>query len=156
MFFKYDDKLTQLHLSIDAYLEKYGRDVDGFFDLRRHMSEFDDWGLDVPFGSTFVRVLCCPEDRQCSKACLDGTVLCEQCRVPVCNLCYSFANSDVPSLPPPALCNDMMIFYAPEELYEDGGLTVMEMICASPCITSMICFSLEVKYGNLFDSSLHM
>ena len=49
-----------------------------------------------------------------------------------------------------------MIFYAPEELYLDGGMTVMEMICASPCITSMICFSMEVKYGNIFDSVGHM
>eukprot|EP00959_Pyramimonas_sp_CCMP1952_P413672 8667760-Pyramimonas_sp.AAC.1 len=28
----------------------------------------------------------------------------------------------------------------------------MEMIYCSPCITSMICFSLEVKYPNLFDT----
>ena len=50
-----------------------------------------------------------------------------------------------------------MTFYGPEELYEEGGLTVMEMICASPCLTSMICFSLEVKYGNMFNtiSSMH-
>jgi hypothetical protein len=32
----------------------------------------------------------------------------------------------------------------------------MEMICASPCLTSMICFSMEVKYGNMFDTTLHM
>ena len=32
----------------------------------------------------------------------------------------------------------------------------MEMMCASPCLTSMICFSMEVKYGNIFDSTLHM
>ena len=54
------------------------------------------------------------------------------------------------------LANDLMIFYAPSELYEDGGMTVMEMICASPCITSMICFSLEVKYGNMFNAQMHM
>eukprot|EP00959_Pyramimonas_sp_CCMP1952_P013625 287778-Pyramimonas_sp.AAC.1 len=28
----------------------------------------------------------------------------------------------------------------------------MEMICCSPCINAMICFSLEVKYQDLFDS----
>jgi hypothetical protein len=50
----------------------------------------------------------------------------------------------------------MMVFYAPEELYADGGLTIMEMICASPCITAMICFSLEVKYGHMLDSTLRM
>ena len=35
-------------------------------------------------------------------------------------------------------------------------MTVMEMICASPCITSMICFSMEVKYGNMFNAQMHM
>ena len=32
----------------------------------------------------------------------------------------------------------------------------MEMICASTCLTSMICFSMEVKYGNMLDSKLSM
>ena len=35
-------------------------------------------------------------------------------------------------------------------------MIVMEIICASPCITSMICFSLEVKYGNMFSTNVHM
>ena len=28
----------------------------------------------------------------------------------------------------------------------------MEMLCASPCLTAMICFSMEVKYGNMLNS----
>ena len=48
-------------------------------------------------------------------------------------------------MPPMSLCNDMMIFYAPRELYTLEA-TVMEMICASPCITTMVCFTLELKY----------
>ena len=58
-------------------------------------------------------------------------------------------------LPPQALRNDLMIYYGPEELYEDA-MTVIEMICASVCITSMICFSLEVKRGHMLDSQVHM
>ena len=49
----------------------------------------------------------------------------------------------------------MMIFYAPKSIYEDK-MTVLEMICSSVCITSMICFSMEVKYGHLLDTSVHM
>ena len=45
-------------------------------------------------------------------------------------------------MPPASLANDMMIFYAPAVLYKEE-VTVMEMICASTCLTSMICFSLE-------------
>ena len=38
-----------------------------------------------------------------------------------------------------------MAFYAPDRMCTEG-MTVIEMICCSPCITSMICFSLEVKF----------
>ncbi len=38
-----------------------------------------------------------------------------------------------------------MIGYAPKEIYEHRA-TVLEMICASTCLTSMLCFSLEKKY----------
>ena len=41
------------------------------------------------------------------------------------------------AVPPAALANDMMVFYAPKELYTQK-MTVMEMICASVCSTSMI------------------
>ena len=57
--------------------------------------------------------------------------------------------------PARALSNDMMIFYAPKSMYEDK-MTVLEMICSSVCITSMICFSMEIKYGHLLDTSVHM
>ena len=101
-------------------------------------------------------MLCCPEDRICTHAeCKAASALCTQCQVPVCTACSHYVMSHKPSLPPTALWNDMMIFYAPQELYANGGL-VMEMICASPCITSMIWFSMEVKYGHMLDSKLQM
>ena len=60
-------------------------------------------------------------------------------------------------MPPMALTNDMMIFYAPRELYTKQ-VTVMEMICASVCFTSMVCFTLEWKHRNEnpFDETVHM
>ena len=60
-------------------------------------------------------------------------------------------------MPPAALVNDLMIFYAPRELYTQN-VTILEMICASPCLTSMICFSLEKKYRGqrAFDEKVHM
>ena len=50
----------------------------------------------------------------------------------------------------------MMIYDAPSELYELNA-TVMEITCASVCITSMICFTFEKQYmGNLaFDERVH-
>ena len=57
----------------------------------------------------------------------------------------------------PSLCKDLMIFYAPKEIYT-GKVTVIELICASVCITSMICFSIETKYRNerALDSEAYM
>ena len=47
--------------------------------------------------------------------------------------------------------------YAPPRLYEEK-VTVMEMLCASPCITTMICFSLEARHrsehGTLDETAL--
>ena len=40
-------------------------------------------------------------------------------------------------MPAMSLANDLMIFYAPRELYT-LNVTVMEMICASVCLTSML------------------
>jgi hypothetical protein len=73
----------------------------------------------------------------------------------MCGSCWQHISRDTPELPPASLANDVMIFYAPPEMYEDGGLTVMEIVCASTCLTAMICFSMKVKYGNVFDSKLH-
>lgn len=48
-------------------------------------------------------------------------------------------------MPACALVNDLMIFYSPRELYTKN-VTILEMICASPCLISMICFSFEKKH----------
>ena len=67
-------------------------------------------------------------------------------------------------MPPFYLGNDMMICYAPMELYT-LDVTVLEMICVGVCITSMVCFTLEMKYrtqqaneGSVhpYDWSVHM
>ena len=48
-------------------------------------------------------------------------------------------------MPQATLANDMMIYDAPTEIYTDHG-TVMEMLCASVCITSMFCVTFEQRY----------
>jgi len=153
-FFNCNDEETEKLYGLDTYLEKYGKDPLGYYDLGLHRHEFDDWYLDVSFPNRKTRILCCPEDKTCANpSCMQQRQLCSECRAPVCTYCYDkYLNSLSPSLPPSALSNDMMVFYAPEELYQDGGLTIMEMLCASPCLTAMICFSMEVKYGNMLNS----
>ena len=125
-------------------------------DLTQHREEFADWEVEVPFEDGAVRIICCPEDKVCErgKAC-PQTVLCDKCRVPVCRECEKSLFGKEPKMPAGCLANDLMVFYAPRELYTEA-MTVMEMICSSVCITSMICFSMEVKYGNLFSTNVHM
>ena len=123
----------------------------GFLNLNLAVEEFDDWYMDIPFRDGDVRIVCCPEDRICSETCLAGRRLCQSCQVPVCTTCNQYVSKEQPMQNPIALANDLMVFYTPEEMYTGGGLTVMEMTCASPCITSMIFFSLEVQFGNMFN-----
>ena len=126
---------------------RYGCCDDGGPDLRNRLEEFEDWYVDVQFANESLRVLCCPEDRTCSDAaCMERPTCCFKCRVPVCRECTSGMGdkNGRPSMPAPALVNDMMIFYAPRELYTKQ-VTILEMICASVCFTSMICFALEKK-----------
>ena len=125
------------------------------------MEEFEDWRVDVPFGPGLLEtMLCCPEDRKCARAdCMTGKRLCEQCEVPVCRDCEcDLGRGPRPRMPIRALSNDLMIFYAPRILYAKK-VTIMEMICASVCLTTMITFTLEKKYRaqqRLFDSTVHM
>ena len=41
----------------------------------------------------------------------------------------------------------MFTGYAPARLFEQR-VTIMEMICASPCITTLLCLSMEATYEN--------
>ena len=90
-------------------------------------------------------ILCCPEDVICGRR--DGgehssIECCNACTAPVCKECWYQIGMRSPCLPPAALANDMMIYYALTILYTQQA-TMMEMICASVCITSMICFTFE-------------
>ena len=62
-------------------------------------------------------------------------------------------------MPEAALTNDLMIFYAPNIIYE-RQVTWMELVCSSVCLTTMISFTLEKKYRGseprLFDAEVHM
>ena len=69
--------------------------------------------------------------------------LCEGCELPLCSKCkLSLSKGE---LPPLALANDMWTGYAPNRLIEQK-VTVMEAICASPCVTTLVCMSMEARY----------
>jgi hypothetical protein len=149
---------TETIFGMDTYMKRYGAQGAGQPDLQLAATDFEDWVLELPFEDKPLKILCCPEDRICQKpGCTQHTECCDQCELPCCRECAAYLDAQEPSLPPMSLTNDMMIFYAPRELYT-MEVTVMEMICASVCLTSMICFTLEWKYRheNPFDEKVHM
>ena len=79
---------TESIFGLEAYLDKYGQcDPEGP-NLHQRREEFDDFYLDVPFARKTVRVLRCPEDRECEdEACKRGNNCCTKCRIPVCLEC---------------------------------------------------------------------
>ena len=151
-----DAKQTLAILGLDTYMERYGRCDGGVPDLTQDPAEFADWQIVVPFSDGDVIVLCCPEDRVCQNPdCGVSSRICSECRFPICRECETCLYQQPPKMPAVSLANDMMIFYAPREIYVQE-MTVMELICSSVCITSMICLFFEVKFGNLFDTKVHM
>jgi len=157
LFFGLSHTQAEKILGFEAYMTKYGHcSGSGMPNLNQWREEFEDFVLDVTIDGKSLRLLCCPEDLQCDSAeCQKNASRCGQCRVPMCSECTNSLEKKV--MPPAALTNDMMVFYAPVELYT-LNVTVVEMVCASVCITSMICSTLEMKHRkeNPFDTTVHM
>ena len=149
---------TESLFGLKTYCDTCGKNNEDITLPPTH-EEFDDWHLLIPFASATVKVLRCPEDVQCVRLgdapqCHSSKVCCEQCRAPICRECADCIFARKPSVPPAGLSNDMMIYYAPSILYTEN-VTLMEMICASVCITSMITFTLEKKYRGSRALDLH-
>ena len=131
---------------LDNFIERYGHQ-SGFPDMGQHMAEFDDWQLTAPCKPRPLTILRCPEDRKCHSKCskrrLGSKTMRSECVSPVCNHCNdSLTNKEVPQMHVAALANDLMTCYAPSILY-DEKVAVMELICASVCLTTMISFTSE-------------
>ena len=152
---------TEEIFGLIAYLDKYGdKDIDSGRIYQRRKDECHEWSLTAECPGGSCEILCCPEDHTCDTSeCKEQRRCCPRCWLPLCCECRNgMTNSHgQPAMPPAALANDMMIYYAPQILYTEE-VTVMEMICASACLTSMICFSLEKKYRGerAFDTQVHM
>ena len=128
-------------LGMKVFRKKYV-DKETEFARQEMTAELEAWACQVDFAAASVQLVCCPEDKICHKRCRPES-LCSQCWVPLCRSC----KGDLVwhgRQPAAALSNDMMVYYGPREAYS-VEVTVMEMLCASPCLTTMICFSLEQK-----------
>ncbi|CAJ1393587.1 unnamed protein product [Effrenium voratum] len=143
-------------LGLEHFLNKYDQ-LNGPGKKLSDHETFASWKLRLP-GPDDVELLCCPEDHRCGAApehVAEG-VLCEHCELPVCGECLDhLAEAE---LPPLSLANDMWTGYAPERIYTEEA-TVMELICASPCVTTLICMSMEARFrseAGALDEAAHM
>ena len=128
-------------LCLRTFKEKYVTQAKAFAQQEMN-SELEDWISEAQLGEQKVPIVCCPEDKVCNKRC-PSEKFCSQYWVPLCATC----RRDLVwhgRQPAAALGNDMMVYYSPKEVFA-LEVTVMEMLCASPCLTTMICFSLELK-----------
>ena len=84
------------------------------------------------------------QDRRCSLGHeADDLDLCEGCELPICSKCKDSLSTG--ALPALALANDMWTGYAPQYFIQHK-VTVMEAFCASPCITTLVCMTMEARY----------
>lgn len=140
-------------------MERYGICGDEEADLSAQPDGiFDDWTLAIPLPEGALDIVCCPEDHECDEGCAAQRPCCPKCQLPVCRACEAaMAGGGRPAMPPAAMANVLMIFYAPRRL-STQRVTVMEMICANTCITTMISFTFEAKYRHerALDTEMHM
>ena len=133
---------VKTNLSYDAYWQTYACQHSSTVQEQLRQ-ELRDWTAEIRLQSETVSIICCPEDKLCSKGCKQ-TVVCKECRAPICKHCWHHIQREV-AAPNYGLANDMLIFYPARDIYAKE-VTFMELVCASPCFTAMACFSLEKKF----------
>ena len=93
----------------------------------------------MTFDNESFKMSCCPEDLVCKNIMNrhhSRQECCNACEMPCCQECAHHMFGEEPSMPPVALSNDMVIYYAATELYIEN-VTAMEMICASVCVSHL-------------------
>ena len=136
---------------IDTYLKQFGNLGPGFPNLRDAVwqGELEEWQCTLRFEEGEVRILCNAEDRRCE--CEHGDDwpdVCPQCEIPICFSCQKALQSRPQQMPVRALSNNLWTGFAAPVLAEEN-VSYLEAILASPCMLSLVCFSLETRYGNV-------
>ena len=147
---------TSAIFGLKVSLKEYGALSDGPNYLSEDFqNKFQSWLLTVPFDAGDVGILSCPEDRKCEDCAPADKRLCAKCQVPLRKQCKNKLKRDPPLQPEAALTNDMWMGFA-SPIIAEQKVTVVEMICASACIVSLICFSMEVERGSVLQERAHM
>ena len=157
-FFGLSSSDTERLYGVRTYVQTYGQGQGDGPDMREEpwATELLSWTWCVPFEDRAVRVLSSPEDRRCRRGHgEEEPTLCSLCEVPVCYKCWHALEQAQPTLPLRCLANDMWTGYGSRLVYELRA-TYMEVLLASPCILSLVCFVLEVGRGNVLQEKAHL
>ena len=140
------------NLSYKKFKGKFGEAVQS--DPQLQKNEFE-WRRKVLRNSGTEEALCCPEDVEKSAMCAhDDTIVCTNCRIPVCNECWELAvnNKNIPK----ALANDNFIGYASKFIVEKK-VTWLEATIAAPVFSGLVTYYVEggpAQRRNLMDTPL--
>ena len=144
-----------------TYLRKYGRRVvkGSMTDLSVSpwQEELEAWevGVWLRSKSFFKTLIGCKEDVRCANHRHTGRKaqhLCTNCQVPICSTCADALFGDPPKQPCIALTNDMWSGFSSDFIYAKK-VTYLELLFASPCCLSLICFILQDSTAPLMISS---
>ncbi len=134
--------------ALSSYLKLYGGSAAEPPDLAALPEELRPWTAVLP-NPEQTAILGCPEDVVCS-ACPEPPAraprrFCPRCQISLCQDCKQDLRDHPGRAPAEALTNDLWTGFPPALLYTEE-VTVVELICASVCFPSMICFTLEARY----------
>jgi hypothetical protein len=136
-----------------TYLQRYGkRIIKGCctdLEASPFKEELDAWVVSVHVHGLSTDLIACGEDVQCCdhKHGANMNKLCAKCEVPLCSECLKSLRAKPAQQPPLGLCNDTWTGYSSDFIYE-SNVTYLELLCASPCCLSLICFILQNAQGS--------
>ena len=133
-FLRLDATEAEGILGFDTYMSDYGP--------ASAIEELKDWCVVAPIGTSFVTLLCCPEDRRCStQSHARNSALCDTCEIPLCKECHiSLSKKRLPAM---ALTNDLWTGHTSRFIYENN-VTYMELLCASPVHPAVLSFQVSM------------
>ena len=148
LFFDHVPEMLEALLGMSTYHARYVTTLPA--DTQPGLqSELAQWTCTIACAPYNLRVLACPEDKRCIQRCPSNR-LCTHCEIPMCTSCHTRIYRQRMK-PREALSNDLFLGHPPRELYAQE-CTMLELLCASPCMTALTCFSIEWRY--LQDRSL--
>ena len=150
------------NFGMDMFKQRYAGDrggdkVNPFQNATHFDKDNYEWQreLVLPDGKTSMRILCCPEDATLGSRCKHPShVLCQNCRVPICQDCWWKSRSEkYEHRIPMALANDNFVGYT-SDIIARCKVRWLEAAIVQPCWTNILIYYVEGDHGHLMNENL--